>query len=93
MALETKWFLMVSHINYFAVNVSLLLPLFLSDPMSIVLSNGHVFIYCILLIGIGVKSFFFWLILSVKENLPNNSAPNSLSLPAFMDKYIYITYK
>ncbi len=81
-------------------SVSFLLHLFLSDPadpVSISLTNGHVltlqFLYCIsfeYFLDFSVKSLF-WLILSVKENVPNNSADlniRSFSLPAFMDNYI-----
>ena len=76
-----------------------------ADPMSISLSNGHALtaISSIALVlypshghliifdfSVFVKSLF-WLILSVKENVPNNSAHLNVrrfSFLAFMNNYI-----
>ena len=77
-ALETKGFLMVSHLIILQLTCAFLLHLILSDPadqMRISLSNGHAPSHGHLIcdFSVWVKSLF-WLILSVKENVPNNYA-------------------
>jgi len=59
-------FHLILQLNSFAVNVSFLLHLFLSDPMSISLSNGHALnaIYSISSFSWKFNFFFFFLLFS-----------------------------